>query len=430
MLLLIAAMASVARAVVIHCDPSANTQRCPGGLACPPSGLCPVPGPPQPMPTPAPTPLEPSHSPSPPAAGAHPTPGCAAAMAGACDSQRTQGESQCAQCTGAHLQALHKHGCTQPNLVAFCTNRTCGTMLDSSCAAVRDDCVACNKCVSAHTGPGTGCPNRSQGSGAFFCSDACAQDRCDDTLERLCESGRAHGAFPCQQCVGQHKPNLANCSTAQINSFCSNSSCAARLAQRCASSGASCASCANCTHTAGSTSGCSLAQQVGFCQAIVPPSAPQPPSCDMVLAQRCDAERKSGTFQCAQCTGADKNRAAAKAANCSLPDLEAFCSNTTCYALLAGGSCDQSQGSAKCAACAVLVLGKSSSAQMCKATDIDSFCAPRTPTDAAEKAALLATVKGGGSGWPVCVCVPSRTPASRSLFLCVSCVSGLTRSRR
>jgi hypothetical protein len=240
---------------------------------------------------------------------------------------------------------------------------------------------------------------------------------CDDVLERLCESERTQGMIPCVMCAGQHKAELPNCSDAQITSFCTNSSCAARLAQRChAPSGGgtpSCVGCANCTRQAGPASGCSVAQQVSFCATVVPPSPPEPPSCDTVLAQRCDAERKRGLVPCAECVGAMRHAAAA--ANCSEGEITAFCSNATCYSALAG-RCPRTVGSAggcqKCAACAVAVAGQSGAAQQrCTAAAIGSFCAPQTPTPTAEKAALLATVKGG-SGWPACVSAlpPSRIP--------------------
>jgi hypothetical protein len=263
---------------------------------------------------------------------------------------------------------------------------------------------------------------------------------CDDVLERLCESERTQGMVPCAMCAGQHKAELPNCSDTQITSFCTNSSCAARLAQRCRSpSGgggtSSCVGCANCTRQAGAASGCSLAQQLSFCATVVPPSPPEPPSCDAVLAQGCDAERKRGLVPCAECVGAMQH--AATAANCSEGEITAFCSNATCYSALAG-RCPRTVGSAggcqKCAACAVAVAGQSGAAQQrCTAAAIGSFCAPLaptptptpspppptptpptptpTPTPTAEKAALLATVKGG-SGWPACVSAlpPSRTP--------------------
>eukprot|EP01047_Picozoa_sp_COSAG01_P067789 COSAG01_NODE_9644_length_2381_cov_122.845311_1_plen_419_part_10 len=202
---------------------------------------------------------------------------------------------------------------------------------------------------------------------------------CDDALERLCEPARTHGLVQCVECAGIHKADLpTNCSDAHISSFCTNSSCAARLAQQCPppATGAPCASCANCTHQAGRASGCSPAQQVGFCQAVVPPSPPQPPSCDTVLAHACDAERKQDPLKCALCVGVHDE--AAHAANCSEAHIEAFCSNATCYALLAG-RCPRAvggNGCANCSACAVVVAGQSGSAQQCTAAGIESFCAP------------------------------------------------------
>jgi hypothetical protein len=205
---------------------------------------------------------------------------------------------------------------------------------------------------------------------------------CDDAMERLCEPGRTQGMVPCVMCAGQHKAELPNCSNAQITSFCTNSSCAAGLAQRCRSpSGGgtlSCVGCANCTRHAGPASGCSLAQQLSFCETVVSPSPPEPPSCDTVLAQGCDAERKRGLVPCAECVGAMRH--AATAANCSEGEITTFCSNATCYSALAG-RCPRSVGSAggcqKCAACAVAVAGQSGAAQQrCTAAGMGSFCAP------------------------------------------------------
>jgi hypothetical protein len=48
----------------------------------------------------------------------------------------------------------------------------------------------------------------------------------------------------------------------------------------------------------------------------------------------------------------------------------------------------------------VAAAGQSGAVQQrCTAAAMENFCAPHAPTPAAEKAALLATVKGG-SGWP------------------------------
>eukprot|EP01048_Picozoa_sp_COSAG05_P008605 COSAG05_NODE_663_length_8031_cov_8.938225_1_plen_593_part_00 len=210
---------------------------------------------------------------------------------------------------------------------------------------------------------------------------------CDNALERLCEPARTHGLIQCVECAGIHKAYLpTNCSDAHISSFCTNSSCAARLAQQCPPpdccpvlpTPTQCVSCANCTHQAGRASGCSPAQQVGFCEAVIPPSPPQPPSCDTVLAHACDAERKQDPLKCALCVGADKNREAAHAASCSDANIEAFCSNATCYAFLAG-RCPRAvggNGCANCSACAVVVAGQSGSAQQCTAAEIETFCAP------------------------------------------------------
>jgi hypothetical protein len=307
----------------------------------------------------------------------HPPPGCAAAMSAVCDAERKQGVTPCAMCAGAHVSALQKYNCTQPDFIAFCSNQTCGTILGSNCGAVRADCAACSECASNYSGgPGTGC----HGSATVFCAGACAQGlACDSALERLCESGRTQGTFQCLECVGQHKADLANCSNSQASSFCTNSSCVAKLAEQCPPpSSASCLSCANCTQRVGPASGCALAQQVSFCETVVPPSPPQPPNCDTVLGQACDVERKQGFVQCAECIGADKNRAAAQVANCSEGDMQAFCSNATCYTSLiercprtVGG-----RGCGKCAACAFVVASQASSTQPCTAAGIESFCAP------------------------------------------------------
>jgi hypothetical protein len=48
----------------LKCDPHAKpVERCPGGLACPPSGLCPAPAPPPPIPPPPPPPQPPPPAP-------------------------------------------------------------------------------------------------------------------------------------------------------------------------------------------------------------------------------------------------------------------------------------------------------------------------------------------------------------------------------
>jgi hypothetical protein len=316
----------------------------------------------------------------------HPFAGCAVAMSAACDAERKQGVTLCAMCAGAHQLALQKHNCTQLDITAFCSNQTCGTLLDSTCGPVRTDCAACSVCVSNHIGPGTVC----QGSATTpFCAGACAQGlACDSALERLCESERRQGTVPCAMCAGQHKADLANCSNAQITSFCTNSSCIARLAQHClapsgGSGDSSCVSCANCTERVGSASGCSLAQQLNFCESVVPSAPPQPPSCDTVLGQACDEERKQGLIQCAECVGADKNRAAAHAANCSQEDIQTFCSNASCYTSLTEW-CPRTVGDSgcgKCAACALDVTSRAGSTQFCTAAGIESFCTPLDPCD-------------------------------------------------
>jgi hypothetical protein len=355
-----------------------------GKVSCPSTGVCP-PGPPAPSPPPAPTPPgptppaptpmpSPTPSPTPTRHLPAPTPNCSAALRHLCGAARQQGAAPCDQCTGAQKSSLSNYTCEAADLTAFCANNTCPTRLSNACAGQKGSCTGCLTCVhgSLNTSVGQGC-NASDLDA--FCQAACIlDDTCQLKLEKHCEPDRQKGFAECEQCVGANKAAFAGCPEASFDTFCHGTSCVAKLASQCPNS-TTCFGCATCTKAQMPSSGCSLAEEVGFCETVVPTPPLAPPSCETVLFQTCEPQRKRGEVECIECVGADANHAKAAAANCSDSDVYTFCTNASCFTALQP-SCPRTLEGTSCAPCLMCALEYASKTPMCTQATIESFCAP------------------------------------------------------
>ena len=77
---------------------------------------------------------------------------CYSALGSVCDPSRRQGLFQCASCAGSHPQPLHKAGCNQSQIQAWCSNATCVPLLQQLCAAAKAaGAFQCASCIGAHT---------------------------------------------------------------------------------------------------------------------------------------------------------------------------------------------------------------------------------------------------------------------------------------
>lgn len=165
-----------------------------------------------------------------------------------------------------------------------------------------------------------------------------------------------------------------NCSQLDLMNFCQNTTCIAKLADKCGSSILEgCSACTECAEANVATTGCEAESSSEFCREACSNEI----DCTLQLENLCETSRQQDYLQCAQCTGI--HRMELQAAECSEPVITAFCSNSSCLTNLTD-QCLPAAGQG-CYACGECALANSNY-ELCGLEQDEMFCAQKSsPSD-------------------------------------------------
>ena len=193
---------------------------------------------------------------------------------------------------------------------------------------------------------------------------------CMVAVEADCEASRREGLMACLECVGRNQAELQShhCLQPDLEAFCSNTTCVAKLSNACGLNSAdlTCAECQTCQHAHAVETGCTPGEAAAFCEDACRDQV----DCSLALESSCEDARQEGFLPCVQCTGV--HLAELNAADCANDEISSFCQNQTCIAKLAGTCHAAAQnGCYECGQCAHGVKQTSD----CGLEEDQTFCA-------------------------------------------------------